>query len=150
MKKPLLLSLLALTVSTPALARDTVYMIPLSSVLEMPQAKDKLDGSVKFYLAGAKTPSVQEELGSEVSNKKTNGVGKSDEEGCRWATLSALISLQEGAKKRGANAVVNIVSYYKKNELQNATEIECHAGSFVVGVTLKGTYAKVAGKSAAK
>ncbi|MCP3161473.1 excinuclease ATPase subunit [Myxococcus qinghaiensis] len=146
MKKAMLLSLLALTASSPALARDTVTMVRLADVLAMPQAEQKLDGTVKFYLAGAKTPEVTKELGEDVTNKKTNGVGKSDEEGCKWAVLSALISLQEGAQKRGANAVVNIVSYYKKNELQNAKEIECHAGTFAIGVALKGTYAKVAGK----
>lgn len=146
MKKAMLLSLLALTVSTPALARDTVVMIPLKAVLAMPQAQEKLDGTVKFYLAGAKTPDIVKEMGEDITNKKTNGLNKTDEEGCKWATLSALIALQEGAKKRGANAVVGIVSYYKKNELQHATEIECHAGTFAVGVALKGTYAKVAGK----
>ncbi|MCP3140998.1 excinuclease ATPase subunit [Pyxidicoccus xibeiensis] len=146
MKKALSLSLLALTLSSPALARDTVYMVPLSEVLQMAEAKTKLDGSVKFYLAGQKTPKVLETLNSDVTNKKTNGVGKSDEEGCKWATLSALIALQQSAKKNGANAVVDIVSYYKKNEVKNAKEIECHAGSFVVGVALKGTYAKVAAK----
>ncbi|MFY0568369.1 excinuclease ATPase subunit [Archangium lansingense] len=144
MKKTLHLSLLALTLSSPALARDTVLHLPLADVLEMPEAKGKLDGSVKFYLAGQKTPKVLDTLKSDVSNKKTNSVGKTDEFGCKWAALSALIALQESAKKSGANAVVDIVSYYKKSEYKNATEYECHAGAFVVGVSLKGTYAKVA------
>ena len=46
-------------------------------------------------------------------------------------------------KSRGANAVVDIVSYYKKNEFKSATNYECWAGTFVAGVALKGTYAKV-------
>lgn len=136
--------LLALTLATPALARDTVLRLPLADVLNMPEAKEKLDGSVKFYLAGAKTPKVIEKKGEGVSNKKTNGAGKTDEFGCKWAALSALIALQNTAKKQGANAVVDIVSYYKKNEFKSATEYECHAGSWVIGVALKGTYATVA------
>ncbi|MNT94475.1 hypothetical protein D3C72_2361760 [compost metagenome] len=83
-------------------------------------------------------------MDSGVSNRKTNGVGKSDEDGCRWAALSALIALQETAKSLGANAVIDIVSYYKKNEVASPTDYECHAGAVVVGVALKGTYAKVA------
>ncbi|MCE9667089.1 excinuclease ATPase subunit [Myxococcus stipitatus] len=152
MKKTLTIALLALMLPTPALARDTAIRQPLAEVLQMPEAQQKLDGTVKFYLAGQKTPKVLESLGEDVTNKKTNGVGKSDEDACRWVTLSALIALQEGAKKRGANAVVDIVSYYKKSEVRSPTDVECHAGTFVVGMALKGTYAKVkdGAKSAAK
>jgi uncharacterized protein YbjQ (UPF0145 family) len=141
MKKTLLL--LALTAASPALARDTVVKIKLADVLALPDAKGKLDGSVAFYMDGQKTPAVKKKLGEDVTNKKTNGVGKSDEYACKWAALSALISLQEGAKKNGANAVINIVSYYKKMEFKSNSEIECHAGSFVTGVALKGEYATV-------
>jgi uncharacterized protein YbjQ (UPF0145 family) len=128
-----------------AQARDTVLNIPLADVLAMPEAEGKLDGSVKFYLAGAKTPRIAKRLGSDSSNQKTNGIGKSDEFGCKWAALSALIAFQNSAKRQGANAVVDIVSYYKKNETKSATTFECHAGGVIIGVALKGTYAKVAG-----
>ena len=144
MKKALALALLACTVAVPAQARDTELKLPFADVLEMPEAKAKLDGSVKFYLAGQKTPKVLEKKGEDVSNKKTNGVGKSDDEACRWATLSALIALQDKAKAQGANAVVDIVSFYKRDVFSSPTEYECHAGGFVVGVTLKGHYAKIA------
>ncbi|MFP2905735.1 excinuclease ATPase subunit [Pyxidicoccus sp. 3LFB2] len=150
MKKALTLGLLALTTSGPALARDTVYRIPLAEVLAMPEAKTKLDGTVKFYLAGQKTPTPFETLGSDVANKKTSGVGKEDTEGCRWAALSALMALQASAKKQGADAVIDIVSYYKKNEVESATEIECHAGAVVIGVALKGTYAKLRAPTTAR
>ncbi len=140
--------LLAVVVSeflfSPAMARDTELHLPFAEVLEMPEAQTKLDGSVLFYLAGQKTPKVLQRLSSDVSNRKTNGFGKADDEGCRWATLSALIAFQEKAKSLGANAVVDIVSYYKKDEFKSATDYECHAGAFVVGVALKGTFAKVA------
>ncbi|MDQ0143103.1 excinuclease ATPase subunit [Cupriavidus necator] len=130
--------------ATPAMARDTKYMLPLQEVLNMPEAKEKLDDSFRFYLVGQKTPKVLDRMDSGVSNRKTNGVGKSDEDGCRWAALSALIALQDTAKSKGANAVVDIVSYYKKNEVASPTDYECHAGAVVVGVALKGTYARVA------
>jgi hypothetical protein len=144
MKKKLLIAVAAGLVAFPVLARDTTYTLPLADVLQMPEVQGKLDGSVKFYLAGQPGPKVLENKGDDVSNKKTNGVGKDDVFGCKWAALSALLALQEKAKQLGANAVVDIVSYYKKNVFRSPTEYECHAGAMIVGVTLKGTYAKVA------
>lgn len=129
--------------AVPAKARDTVLHIPLEAVLEMPEAKAKLDPGFRFYLAGAKTPEIGKSLGEGLTNQKTNGFGKSDDFGCRWVILSALLRLQEEGKRYGANAVVEMVSYYKKNEVRNAEAIECHAGAFVIGATLKGKYAKV-------
>ncbi len=131
-------------VSEAASARDTVVRVKLADVLAMPEAQSKLDGTVKFYLAGQSTPKVQSRLGSDVSNKKTNGVGKDDEYGCKYVVLSALIAFQQSARQRGANAVVGMVSYYKKNEVRDAEMIECHAGNIMIGAALKGEYAKIA------
>lgn len=143
MKKTLLIALLASASAFPAFARDTELKLPLADVLAMPEAQEKLDGSVKFFLAGAATPKVLEKKGEDISNKKTNGVGKTDEVACRWAALSALIAFQDKAKTLGANAIVDIVSFYKRNTFSSPVEYECHAGGMIVGVTLKGTYAKV-------
>lgn len=132
-----------LFLSTGVLARDSVQHYPLKDVINMPEAHGKLDGSVKFYLAGQKTPKILKRMSSDVSNKKTNSVGKSEEFGCRWAAMSALLSFQESAKRLGANAVVDIVSYYKKVESKSPTDYECHSGNIIVGVTLKGTYANI-------
>ena len=137
-------TLSALLIAGPAAARDTVLHIPLADVLAMPEAQAKLDPNVKFYLAGQETPKVLNRFATDVSNPKTNGFGKSDEFGCKWAALTALIRLQESAKREGGNAVVDIVSYYKKVEYKSATDFECHAGAIIIGVALKGTYAKVA------
>jgi uncharacterized protein YbjQ (UPF0145 family) len=134
---------LAVFSPVPAAARDTVLHLPLADVLLMPEASSSLDGTVKFFLAGAEHPEVSAQLGSGVSNRKTNGVGHSDKEACKWAALSALIAFQESAKQKGANAVVNLISYYKKVEYTSSTEYECHAGGVVVGVALKGEYARV-------
>nr|WP_130430942.1 excinuclease ATPase subunit [Rivibacter subsaxonicus] len=143
MKQLMLVALGLCAVVGVAQARDTQYKFPLADVLAMPEAQGKLDGSVKFYLAGQATPTVLERKGEDVSNQKTNGMGKADEFGCKWAALSALLALQNKAKQAGANAVVDIVSYYKKNTVASPTDFECHAGAWVIGVALKGTYATV-------
>ncbi|GIX34844.1 MAG: phosphoribosylglycinamide formyltransferase [Lysobacteraceae bacterium] len=136
--------LFAMLAASTAHARDTRVNIPLSDVIELGRSSGKLDGSVRFFLQGAATPAVERRLGEGVSNKKTNAANKSDEEACRWAALSALIAFQESARSRGANAVVNIISYYKKNAWQDPALIECHAGAIMAGVALKGEYARVA------
>ena len=138
------LAIVSLLSSGLAVARDTVLHIPLADVLDMPEAKEKLDPEFKFYLAGQATPKVVKRYSSDVSNPKTNGFGKDDNFGCKWAALSALINLQDSAKRQGGNAVVDIVSYYKRVEYKSSTDFECHAGAFVIGVALKGVAAKVA------
>lgn len=141
MKRVLLAALIAST-SMAATARDQVVTVPLKEVVDLGLAEGKLDGSVKFYLAGS-SPKVSQRLGSGVSNKKTNSVGKDDVGGCKYVALSALIAFQDSAKARGANAVVDMASYYKRVEKKDPVTIECHAGNIIMGTTLKGEYAKL-------
>ena len=136
----------ALTMSLvwPAQARDTKYLLPIAAALEVQDAKNRLDGSVKFYFGNQETPKVLAKLSTDVTNLKTNAVGKSDEKACNWVFLSAMIQLEKRAKQLGANAVVNIVSYYKKEVMSSATEFECHAGAVIAGVALRGEFVKIA------
>jgi len=143
MKKFVAASLLALVAAVPAFARNNAVTVTLDSVLDMPEAKAKLDGSVKFYLAGAATPKVVKKFGEDTANAKTNAFNKTPEEACRWNALSALTKLQEHAKRDGANAVVDIVSYRDHVDFKSATEIECSDGAFMGGIALRGTYATV-------
>ncbi|MDF2817116.1 MAG: Excinuclease ATPase subunit [Stenotrophomonas rhizophila] len=132
-----------LAVASTANARETRVELPLHDLINSPEAKAAgIDGSVRFFLAGEKV-NVQQRLGEDVTNKKTNAANKSDAEACNWVALSALKALQDGARSRGANAVVDVVSYYKKNEFKSTTNFECYAGAILAGVALKGTYAKV-------
>ena len=132
-----------LAFSSTADARETRVEQSLQELVNSQAARDAgIDGSVRFYLAG-QSVAVQQRFGEDVANRKTNAANKSDEEACRWVALSALRALQDGAKNRGANAVVDIVSYYKKKEFRSTSNYECYAGTFVAGAALKGTYAKV-------
>lgn len=77
-----------------------------------------------------------------TSNKKTNAANKSDEEACTWAFLSAVKAFQDRARKEGGTKVVNLTSYYKKNDFNSKTHFQCGAGNIMAGVTLKGDIAK--------
>ena len=145
MKHLLLAAALTLLAFAPqADARNTRHELPLQELLQSPQARDAgIDGSVRFYLKGAATPAVQSRMGNDIGNRKTNAVNKSDVEACNWVALSVLLSFQEKAKAMGANAVVDVVSFYKRREFASPVNYECYAGALMAGVTLKGTYAKV-------
>ena len=142
---PILLSTLVIGgLAAPASARDTRLHLDAQPVIASGIEDRTLDGSVRFYFEGQATPAVLEQLGAASTNRKTNAVGKSDQEACRWVMLGALLALQEAAKARGANAVVGIRSNYKRQEFVSATQYECAAGAIMAGVALKGSYARVA------
>ena len=125
-------------------ARDTMLLLPFDKVIQQMTQEGKLDGSVKFYLAGVPPRGkVTVVSPNAVTNKKTNAFNKSDTEACEWVLQSAILQLNEAAKGAGANAVTNITSYYKKIERKDPVNYECHAGAVIAGVALKGDLAKV-------
>lgn len=122
-------------------AGDNTHNFDFNTAVQSAIADGTLDGSVKFYLKGTKSGGKVLEQGI-VTNQKTNGFGKSAEKSCDWVLRSALLQLDKAAKARGANAVTNIVSYYKKNETSSTSTYECHKGTAVAGVALKGDIVK--------
>lgn len=145
MKLPILAAaILALTFSTTALSRDTKHLLPLEDAMNTPDAQQKLDGSIKFYFADEKHPKITQKVPGVTTNRKTNAFMKSDEEACSWVFLSAMIALQERAQQEGADAVVNITSFYDRQEMASRNEYECHAGAIMAGVALKGDIVKFA------
>lgn len=136
--------ILALIFSSATMSRDTKHLLPIEDALNMPAAKEKLNAGIRFYFSGQNHPPVDRSIVEAVSNKKTNAFGKSDTEACQWVFLSALIAFQDRAISEGGNAVVDLVSYYKKNTYESSTQYECHAGGIMAGVALKGRVVKLA------
>jgi uncharacterized protein YbjQ (UPF0145 family) len=52
--------------------------------------------------------------------------------------------LQGRARKLGANAVINIYSYYDKQDISNDTHVPCHSGAIMAGVALMGEFVTLA------
>jgi uncharacterized protein YbjQ (UPF0145 family) len=129
--------------SVPAQARDNKMMMPLAAAMSANDAQARLGDNVKFYFGGQKTPAIATRLGVDKTSQKTNSFGKSAETACNWAFLSAMLRLQARAKELGADAVVNIVSNYKNEEVSSETEFECHDGAMMSGVALKGEFVKL-------
>ena len=136
-------SMLALFSLSTAQARDDKLMFPVKAAMAKGETtKDRLDPSVPLYFGKQKTPAVEKTLGSWTSNKKTNATNKTDQEACEIAFVSAALSLQQRAKREGGDAVVNIRSVYKNENVENNTEYLCGAGTFTAGVALHGTVVK--------
>lgn len=141
LKKICAATVLILSGTMAVQAADTMHDLNFKDAVDRAVAEGVLDGSVKFYLAGTKSGGNVIEKGL-VTNKKTNGFGKSAEKSCDHVLRSALIQFQNTAKSRGANSVTNIVSYFKSNETRSTTTYQCAKGTAIAGVALKGDLVK--------
>ncbi|HTV85576.1 MAG TPA: excinuclease [Dyella sp.] len=139
------LALSALLFATPGLvlAADKVVHFPFANGVNAATQSGKLDGTVKFYLAGHQPDGKVTIVNDDIEiTRRTNAFGKADQKTCDWVLQSVLIALQDEAKKAGANAVVDIVSDFG-NVYSDPQNYECHVGFLMSGVVLKAKLAKV-------
>lgn len=129
----------------PVAARNVVVPLSIADGMASPEVREKIDGTVQFYFGDTKHPPVLQKFGVYVTNQRTNAFLKSDETACRHVFVSTLIEFQKRAHELGANAVINIHSYYDKEDVSSTTDIQCHAGGAVAGIALRGEFAKVGG-----
>jgi hypothetical protein len=130
---------------SPATAGD-IFQLPLDQALSMSRGDGRLDRTVRFYFGDTAHPDALAHLGEYVVNEKTNAVGKSDLNECGWVFQSALLQLQKRARELGANAVINIHSYYKKEDVSIDRDIPCHTGFLMAGIALKGEMVRLGGE----
>jgi hypothetical protein len=132
----MLAALCAAFAASHAYARDSIGTYSVDEALQ--SEPGKVDEGVALYFAGQTHPGVAKTLGQFATNKKTNAFGKSDLRACQHVFLSAVLELQERARKEGGNAVINIKSNYKNALRESATEFTCGAGAMIAGVALVG------------
>jgi hypothetical protein len=126
-----------------ATARNDQIRLKISDAMAQPDAVAQLGKGVRFFFGDSAHPPVERSAGIFKSNQKANGFDHSDASACYRAFLSAMLSLQARAIKEGGDAVINITSLYKSDELSSATEFQCGAGAIVVGVALRGDVVKL-------
>ncbi|MDR3213872.1 MAG: hypothetical protein LBT71_08175 [Azoarcus sp.] len=127
MKKILAPAIFAV-LSSAAVAADSTGSVYLDfqNAVEAAVSDGKLDGSIKYYLRGQTLPGEVKETFPETADKKqprTQGLIAGD---CRDALLRVLASFEEEAKKFGANAVIDIVSFYGQNHYASPTKVWCN------------------------
>lgn len=133
----------SLLVATSAAARTDFVDLDVKEAATSEIGEQKLL-DVPFYMKGQSHPKVTKKLGVFPSNRRTNAFGKSDQEACNVAFLSAIIALQTRAQSLGADAVVNIRSITRHNDLDSATQFRCVVGNVVANVALEGEMVKLA------
>lgn len=136
--------------------KNTFYLFAIIAMIQMPglaEARDKAQQlsisdamntetalsytEVEFYFGDQTYQEPKRFIGNYTSKKTTNAFGKSDEEACRWAFLSAIKSFYERALREGGNAVVNIKSITTGKPFKSADQFECRAGNIVAKVYLQ-------------
>jgi uncharacterized protein YbjQ (UPF0145 family) len=129
---------------SPAVARDDRLMFPVVEGMEKGKStKERIDPEIRMYFGKQKSPAVERKLGEFTANRKTNATNKTDKEACEISFVSAVLSLQQRARREGGDAVVNVHSVYKNEFRESDTEYLCGAGTFVSGVALRGTVVKL-------
>lgn len=129
-------------ITSNVFARDDALMLPIADAMNAAAAQEQLNQGIKFFF-NKSGGTAKQKYGTFTSNKKTNAFNKSDVEACNWVFLSAMVALQQRAIREGGDAVVDIHSYYKKNEMRSDDNFECHAGKIMAGVALRGTVVKL-------
>lgn len=137
-----LLSIFVLALlSIPAQAKDAWYQFSAKDAQVSELGKEKLATDIKLFMKGEKHAKVLKQLGEYKSNKRSNGFGYSAQASCDRAFISALISLQDRARKEGGNAVIDIYTITKDKKFESAEEYSCIKGALVTNVALMGTVA---------
>lgn len=139
---PLLLSLLLIPSSV--YARDDIGSYSIKEALDLEQSKEELGNDIKFFFGNQAHGKILKNYGVVRTNKKTSAFGRSDLDACQWVFLSAMITLRDSALTEGANAVINIKSYYRNDLTSSEDTFQCGAGAFVAGVALVGTVVTLA------
>ena len=141
----IMLSVFALvSVAAPVLAKDTWHQFSASEAQASALGKDKLKPSIKLFMKGQKHAKVLKKAGEYKSNKRSNGFGKSAQDACDTAFISALMSLQSRAEREGMNAVIDIYTITKNKKFESAEQYSCIKGAFATNVALMGTVVKLA------
>lgn len=129
-------------------ARNDRLLLPIAPALDDPATGGALsvltmqfgrDPSVPLETSGLVEVRGVAVPYSSVSNQYGNSRQyRSDPEVCREAFRKALAELQYRARAGAGKAVVDIVSYYRRQEFNSRDVYECHAGNTRAVVDLRG------------
>lgn len=131
-------------------ARNDQKSYPVSQALAGAEAREKVDPAIHLFFGTQSHGPISESLGEWGTNKKSNGFARSDQDACERAFLSAVLSLQERARKLGGNAVIDIKSNYKNKIVSSESEYVCGSGALMSGVAFTGKVVKMGGASKRK
>lgn len=135
---------LAMLGASPVIAEGSTLEISVADALAKPEMQQQLRDSVKFFFGNAAHPDVAHVFKKYTTNKRAKAEGNSLQGPCEQALLSALLQFQKRAIQIGADAVIDIHSYYRHEEVSSDTSIQCHDDVTKVKVVLIGNFVKLA------
>ena len=100
-------------------AKDVFHDYSVEAALKSPQSGELR--KIPIFMAGQNHP-PGDKIEDNKSNRRTNAFGKSDQDACDIAFLSAIFALQDRAMAVGGTAVLDIKSGTKNRDLTSATE----------------------------
>ena len=100
-----------------ASARNVPYFLKLKDVLESPAFTEKVGNAVTFAFADQHV-SVAKTYEEYVVDARQHFKGRSDEGTCRDTLIAALAELKEHADDNDADAVIEIVSYFRRKTFE--------------------------------
>lgn len=106
------------------------YMCKANTALSSEEAKSVLDPNIRVSYGNTSGATL-------TSRQVANAVGKSPDETCQRAFLSAVKRFQSTAQRRNKHSV-QVVSYFDKRTV-GGSEYECHIGTWNSRVVLKGS-----------
>ena len=120
---------------------DKIYDQDLARALNDPNVRAMVGSDVKFYF-GSTPEGVVQTLGRSRSHKKSRST-RDVEAGCTRSLGNTLAAMAIQARKKGANAIVNIRSFWGGYPTSSTTSFKCGVGSSTSGTPLVGELAVV-------
>ncbi len=111
--------------------KNDIYMCKVDVALNSAEAKSALDPSIRVHYGSTSGATL-------TSRQISNSVGKTPDETCQRAFLSAVKRFQSTALRKKAKSV-HLVSYFDK-VTKGGNEYECHIATFNSRVVLKGSF----------
>ena len=111
--------------------QNDIYMCKVDVALNSAEAKSALDPSIRVHYGSTSGATL-------TSRQISNSVGKTPDETCQRAFLSAVKRFQSTALRKKAKSV-HLVSYFDK-VTKGGNEYECHIATFNSRVVLKGSF----------
>ncbi len=137
MKKILLLT--SISILAACNGAGTVYR-SIDEDLNSERAKEVLNPNIQMSFGKSERVNGKK-LIMYIANKRKAFMSTND--GCHSAFLGAVKYLQDRAVEMGADAVVDIHSFYKRVPEWSTETYHCEDGNMVTAVTLQGTITKM-------
>ncbi|PLY03796.1 MAG: hypothetical protein C0623_00140 [Desulfuromonas sp.] len=134
---------LSFLMPTHSTAADTWAYLSVKDALNSSLAKDKLDPSLSFYMKGQKHGKTRNASREYTANKRARKFGRSAEQACENAFISALLAFQDRASREGRNAVIDLYSVTKNKDYVDREKYSCLVGGMMTNVALRGKVADI-------